>query len=417
MPDLYERTERNVLFGGQKKCREKMIDHLFTAYILYSGCHLPDTLFPHEIEADGLHQDGEDPGYRIGNKEKMQGSVLGEEQIDPYDSGPYRTDNRQYHGYGGMAHSPEGARDQIHDAAQEIGYGGDGKNLQSALDDFCVCSVDAQYLCSEDICAHTHDQRYAGGQDHTVQKHPVHTLCFFHAVILAGKAHACLGHGIDCHIQEAQHIVGGGVAGHGYGAEGIDRGLEQGVGKADHRALDTCRNSNLEDAQQIETVDPQLAEGKLVAAFRAVEAAKHQKAGNTLGSHGADGYACHSPGDHNDKQKIQYDISHAGAEEEQQRPLGVSHRPEDGGSIIIKHEKGHSHKVDGHISDRLIDDISGGPHKNQDRSCSEYADKCHENTADQRQCDGSMYGFRHFFCAAGWQSSRLPVHWPPEKCR
>lgn len=59
------------------------------------------SLFSHKVIADHLHDDGDEPGTRVGNKEDVETSVEWEYSKDPQDSCAYGSYDRQYHGYGG----------------------------------------------------------------------------------------------------------------------------------------------------------------------------------------------------------------------------------------------------------------------------------------------------------------------------
>ena len=97
----------------------------------------------------------------------------------------------------------QSSRQKIHDPAQEIRHRGDGQDLHAALDHLRLRRVDPQHLSAEYIGAHAQYQRNSHGQDPAVEQHPVHPLLLPYAVILAGEAHAGLGHRVHRHIEEA----------------------------------------------------------------------------------------------------------------------------------------------------------------------------------------------------------------------
>ena len=57
--------------------------------------HFHFTLFPYKIKADCLHDNGQDPGSRIGNEEEIQGSVVREEK-SPLSGRNIKTFERTY---------------------------------------------------------------------------------------------------------------------------------------------------------------------------------------------------------------------------------------------------------------------------------------------------------------------------------
>ena len=74
-------------------------------------------LFPYKIKADHLHNDREQPGTRIRNKQHIQRTIMRKDSKNPYHSHTYGTDNRKDHRYGRIAHASECSRKQIHDTA------------------------------------------------------------------------------------------------------------------------------------------------------------------------------------------------------------------------------------------------------------------------------------------------------------
>lgn len=59
------------------------------------------SLFSHKVIADHLHDDSNDPGTRIGNKEDVETSVGWEYSKDPQNSCAYSSYDGQDHGDGG----------------------------------------------------------------------------------------------------------------------------------------------------------------------------------------------------------------------------------------------------------------------------------------------------------------------------
>ena len=173
--------------------------------------------------------------------------MLREDQKDPDHPGSHGSQHGEYHGHGGMTHAPERSREEIHEAAEEIGQRRKGQNLHTASHDFLVIRINFQNLRAKAIERAADHQRHARRQDHAVDKHPIHPLPFSHAVILAREAHAGLGDGVHRRIEKAQQVVGRRVTRHSDGAEGVYRGLEQHIGKIDDRTLDSRRNSDLKD--------------------------------------------------------------------------------------------------------------------------------------------------------------------------
>ena len=62
-------------------------------------------------------------------------------------------------------------------------------------------------MCIRDRSNASKPQCHSNRQDRTVDQYPIHSFQFFYTIVLAGKAHACLGDGIDRHIQESLSLI------------------------------------------------------------------------------------------------------------------------------------------------------------------------------------------------------------------
>ena len=292
-----------------------------------------------------------------------------------------------------MSHSPQSARYQIHNAAQEIRHCSNRQYFQTALNYFCLCRIDPQDLRTEYICSHAQYDRYSRGQQHAVQKHPVHTFLFSHTVILAGKAHARLCHCIYGRIQKSQDIICRRIACHCRGTEGVHRRLQQCIGEIDYRALNPGRYSHLKNPFQINPANHKSGEPELITSFGFIQAAQNQNTGYHLGSHRTDGHACNTQRNHNHQQQIQYHIGQPCGNKEYKGAFCIAHRSQDRRAVIVQHEKRHSHKINSHINCRQINYIRRRSHQRQSCSGHSHSHKRHDNAADQRQSNGRMYCF------------------------
>ena len=62
------------------------------------------------------------------------------------------------------------------------------------------------------------------------------------------------------------------------------------------------------------------------------------------------------------KKQVQHHVDDAGGKQEIEGPLGVPHRPQNGGAKIIEHGGGHAREDDAHIEHRVVDHVGGGVH-------------------------------------------------------
>ena len=290
-----------------------------------------------------------------------------------------------------MSHPSQRSRDQIHNAAEEIWYCCYGKDLKSALDHLSVSRIDLQDLGTEHIGSHAEHHRYSYRKDHTVHKNTVHPFWLADTVVLAGKAHTRLGDRIYGSVQKSHYIIGRRIARHGCGAEGIYGRLQHGVAEINNRALDTRRYSHLKDTFQINAFDRQSGKTQLIAALCFAQTSDDQNTGDHLRSHGTDSHAGHAQRNNDDKRQIQHHVRHPGNRQKHQRTLGIPHRPQNCGAIVVEHKERHSHEINPHIQHRLIDHIRRGIHHFQRQPGRSHSHESHDHAAHQRQRYGRMY--------------------------
>ena len=145
--------------------------------------------------------------------------MIRENSEDPQDSGAYGSDYGEDHGDGGGAHASQGAGEEIHDSAEEVGDGCDGQDLEAGFDNFGVFGVDGEDRGAAEVSSAAEDASNDHREDQAVDQDLVHSFVFSHAVVLAGEAHACLGDGVHRRIEKTQQVVGRRVTRHSDGAE------------------------------------------------------------------------------------------------------------------------------------------------------------------------------------------------------
>ena len=150
-----------------------------------------------------------------------------------------------------MIHAPQGSRKKIHDSAEEVGDGCNRQDLKACFDNFGILCVDGEDRGAAEIGSATENTSYDHRKNQAIDQNFVHSFVFSHTVVLTGKTHTCLCYGIDGYVEESEDIVGCRVPCHSYRTEGIDRGLQQGIGEVNNRTLDTRRNTYLKDLHQI----------------------------------------------------------------------------------------------------------------------------------------------------------------------
>lgn len=129
--------------------------HRFIGYL-----YLPVGLFSHEVVADYLHDDGDDPGARVGDKEDVEASVGWEDSKDPQNSCAYGSYDGEDHGDGGGANASQGAWEEIHESAEEVGDSRNGQDLKACFDNFRIFGVDGENRGTAEIGSATEDASY-----------------------------------------------------------------------------------------------------------------------------------------------------------------------------------------------------------------------------------------------------------------
>ncbi len=120
--------------------------------------------------------------------------MIRENSEDPQDSGALRFRLRRGSWGWWRSHASQGAGEEIHDSAEEVGDGCDGQDLEAGFDNFGVFGVDGEDRGAAEVSSAAEDASNDHREDQAVDQDFVHSFVFSHAVVLAGEAHACLGY-------------------------------------------------------------------------------------------------------------------------------------------------------------------------------------------------------------------------------
>ena len=93
--------------------------------------------------------------------------------------------------------------------------------------------------------------------------------------------HACVTELTEVY-KKSEDIVRRGVSCHCNRAKGINGGLQQDVGKVDDGALNSCRDSDLENLEDIDALETQLRKAELITALRPIQAGQNHNTGKQL---------------------------------------------------------------------------------------------------------------------------------------
>ena len=221
------------------------------------------------------------------------------------------------------------------------------------------------------------------------------------ADVLAGKGDSGLRKGVHGSVHKALQIRGGRVARHHHGAEGVDGGLDDHVGKTKHRALQPGRQTDEQDLLQRPGVEGQPPQVQPQRTLLPDEHPGHQQRGHGLADDGGQCHACHAHGKADDKDQIQHHVDDAGSGQTVQRALGVAYGPQQRTAEVVQHGHGHSDKIDLQVQSGKTDHILRAAHQLQQAARGAKAHHRQQHAADQAQRHGGMYRILHAFFVPG----------------
>lgn len=118
-----------------------------------------------------------------------------------------------------------------------------------------------------------------------------------------------------------------------------------------------ARDADADDLLQGVHVEADLPEDQAVGHLRPDQDDDHQHRAEHLGQHRGNGHAQDLQLKDHHKEQVQDDVDAGGGDEEVQRPLGVSHGPEDAGPHVIDQGKESAAEVDAHIGHGVVHDV------------------------------------------------------------
>ena len=219
--------------------------------------------------------------------------------------------------------------------------------------------------------------------------------------ILAGKGNSSLRKSVHGGVHKALQIGGGRVARHHHGAEGVDGGLDDHVGKAEHRALQPGRQANKQDLLQRPGVEGKPPQVQPQCALFPDEHSGHQQCGHGLTDDGSQRHARHTHGKADDKDQIQHHVDDTGSGQTVQRALGVAHGPQQRTAKVVQHGHGHSDKINFKVQRRKVDHILRAAHQLQQAARSAKAHHRQQHAADQAQRYGGVHRVLHALFVPG----------------
>ena len=339
---------------------------------------------------------GNGPAHRIAHVQILQAVERRqpEQRHDKYDAETAGTDEADDHGHKAEIHSSKGAHHGIHDAAEEVGARHDEQPLLSVAEYLRIRRIEGQQGAAEEIGQAAQEKSHGNHAAQTVQKDLVDAGVASGTDVLTGEGQVRLIHRIHGHVDEALQVLARGGARHGRGAEGIDGALDHHVGQTEYGALQSRGQSHPEDGGQLLPVDAQRAKIQPQLSLVPYQHQQHQNGGDRLGNAGGDADTGHADAHAQHKEKVQNDIDDAGRHLKVQRPLRVSHCPQNGRREVINHQGRHAEEINPKVGDGIIDHVLRGAHQLQHRLRQGDADDQQQNAGQYGRENGRPYGVR-----------------------
>ena len=213
--------------------------------------------------------------------------------------------------------------------------------------------------------------------------------------VLAGKGHGRLRKGIHAGVDEALEVGCGRVSGHDRGAKGIDSRLDHHVGQAEHGALQTGGQADLDDLQQGFLVEAQMPQVKVHGTLFLDQQHRDHNGGYRLAEDGGQRNTRHAHLEHDDEQQVQHHIDDTCHRQTDQRAAGVAHGTQQGGVEVVQHGHRHSDEVDLQVKGGKVNDILGAGHQFQQAVGCKKAHKSHQYAAHKAQGNSGLHRFVH----------------------
>ena len=350
-------------------------------------------LTPAVQEVGHLDHAAEDPADRIAqaHHQRRIGHEAGDdEQVDL----AYGHEGGQHddHGGPGIAPAAQGAGQRVVDAVcqQEEGVGPQEQHAE--LDHRGILGEQPHGGPGEDEQEQRYDQRDAHGQGDAGDGAPVGALLLFSADVLADEGRG--GHGGALHRQQDElvQLVVAAPPGHAAGAEGVDVGLHEHVGEGGDHRLDGRGQAHGEHPLQDRAVDAQVPPDQAVDVLSAGQQPERQHGRDQLGEDRGVGDARDARLQAEDEGQVQYDVQHAGQDQEHQRAGGIAHGPEDAAAHVVDQQAGEAQEVDAQVGDGVLEHVVGGGHQPQHRAHAGQPNGGEQGAEHEREGHGGLDG-------------------------
>lgn len=309
---------------------------------------------------------GDNPGKGIHIEQPIEGAEAGSHGINPYQAEDAGAENGENGGGHGIAVTTQGGAADFVRAGKELekqhalqAEGGIMENVRIGGED----TDEYAFLPNNQPVEQSAPEKT---QEHALTKHFLAAIDLSGAVILADESHRRLGKGADDKEAVVFIVDRRRGARHGIGAEAVDGGLHEDVGKGEDHPLHACRHP---DAQHVAEFIPLYGDFLPLQAERLLFAKQEEDdngGADNIGCHGGYRHAGNAHLEANHKHEVQSGVDDARRNQAVERTFRIAHAPENGSSEIINHHEGHAEEIDAEIERGKVDDIVGRIHQLQD---------------------------------------------------
>ena len=338
---------------------------------------------------------GQEPADGVADVQRGRGAEQLEDGGDPHQTEQAAAHQADDHGQDGVAPPAQAAGQRVHDAAEEVAGADDLHPGQPGGDDRFIGGIEVEQPLTGKVGTAAQHNADHHGAEQAVPHDAVEVVIPAGTHVLAGEGDCSLSKGVHASVDEALDVGSGRVARHDRGAEGIDRRLDDDIGEAEHGALQTGGQTDLQDLHQRPLVEAQMPQVEVKGAFFFHEQDGDHKGGDRLADDGGQRHARHAHLEQDDEDEVQHHIDDAGHSQTVQRAAGVAYGAQQRGVEVVQHGHRHPDEVDLQIQRRKVNDVFRAGHQFQQAACREKADKGQQHTADEPQRDRSLDGVLH----------------------
>ena len=360
------------------------------------------SFFPHDQQADQVDECGQDPADGVADVQGGGGAEQLEDGGDPDQTQQAAAHQTDHHRQDGITPSAQAAGQHIHRAAEQIGGGNDVQACQPCSDNGLVRGVEVEQRGTGQSCTAAQHKAGDDGTEQAVAHDPVEVVVPACAHVLTGKGDGRLRKGVHGRVDKALDVGGRRISGHDGRAKGIDRRLDDHIGQAEHRALQTGRQTDAQDLQQSPFVEAQMPQVEVERAFFTGQDPCDKAGRNGLADDGRQCDTGHAELEADDKDEVEHYIDDAGCGQTVERAFGVAHRAQKGRAEVVQHGHRHPDEIDLQVEGGKVNDILRAGHQLQKPPCGKKADKGQQHAADETQRDRGLDGVADaciVFCA------------------